>query len=220
MSTRPGLLDGITVADFGWAVAGPVLGRFLAHHGATVIKVESNTRLDATRMSPPFAGRPHRNGSGYFDQHNAGKLSVTFNLKHPDGVALARRLALWADIVNENFARLKGRKIGLVTNHTGRARDGRTTIDLLHQAQGIKVHAVLGHLTPDYLKHARGRHLYRLAGGRDAHQLTLVRPAESEVSGNGVALGNQLVHAHIQVRKSTSKEGHKLASAFITLQRW
>jgi uncharacterized protein YbbC (DUF1343 family)/CubicO group peptidase (beta-lactamase class C family) len=32
----------------------------------------------------------------------------------------------------EGFARLQGRKIGLVTNHTGRAADGTPTIDLLH----------------------------------------------------------------------------------------
>jgi benzylsuccinate CoA-transferase BbsF subunit len=98
-----GLLSGLTVADFGWAVAGPMLSRFLAHHGATVIKIESNTRLDATRIATPFRGKPNRNSSGYFDQHNAGKLSVTFNLKHPEGARLARRLALAADVVNENF---------------------------------------------------------------------------------------------------------------------
>jgi uncharacterized protein YbbC (DUF1343 family) len=32
----------------------------------------------------------------------------------------------------EGFARLRGRHIGLVTNHTGRASDGMSTIDLLH----------------------------------------------------------------------------------------
>ncbi|HEY8535603.1 MAG TPA: exo-beta-N-acetylmuramidase NamZ domain-containing protein, partial [Vicinamibacterales bacterium] len=31
----------------------------------------------------------------------------------------------------ENFARLRGRRVGLVTNHTGRASDGTPTIDLL-----------------------------------------------------------------------------------------
>ncbi len=35
------------------------------------------------------------------------------------------------------FAALKGRKVGLVTNHTGRARDGATTIDLLHDAKDV-----------------------------------------------------------------------------------
>jgi uncharacterized protein YbbC (DUF1343 family) len=42
----------------------------------------------------------------------------------------------------ENFARLKGRTIGLVTNHTGRDRDGHATIDLLHKAEGVKLVAL------------------------------------------------------------------------------
>jgi len=36
-----------------------------------------------------------------------------------------------------SFALLKGRRVGLVTNHTGRARDGATTIDLLHGAKDV-----------------------------------------------------------------------------------
>jgi uncharacterized protein YbbC (DUF1343 family)/CubicO group peptidase (beta-lactamase class C family) len=35
------------------------------------------------------------------------------------------------------FELLKGKRVGLLTNHTGRARDGMTTIDLLHQAKGF-----------------------------------------------------------------------------------
>ena len=42
----------------------------------------------------------------------------------------------------EGFARLKGKRIGLVTNHTGRARDGKTTIDLLHAAAGVQLAAL------------------------------------------------------------------------------
>jgi uncharacterized protein YbbC (DUF1343 family)/CubicO group peptidase (beta-lactamase class C family) len=45
-------------------------------------------------------------------------------------------------LVREKFARLQGRKIGLVTNHTGRDRDGRATIDLLHQAPGVTLVAL------------------------------------------------------------------------------
>lgn len=36
-----------------------------------------------------------------------------------------------------NFAELQGRRVGLITNHTGRARSGETTIDLLHKAPGV-----------------------------------------------------------------------------------
>src|SRR5205823_13428492 len=42
----------------------------------------------------------------------------------------------------EGFARLKGRKLGLVTNHTGRAADGTPTIDLLHRADGVTLVAL------------------------------------------------------------------------------
>jgi uncharacterized protein YbbC (DUF1343 family) len=35
------------------------------------------------------------------------------------------------------FAALRGKRIGLLTNHTGRARDGATTIDLLHDAKDV-----------------------------------------------------------------------------------
>jgi uncharacterized protein YbbC (DUF1343 family)/CubicO group peptidase (beta-lactamase class C family) len=35
------------------------------------------------------------------------------------------------------FAILKGKQVGLVTNHTGRARDGATTIDLIHDAKDV-----------------------------------------------------------------------------------
>lgn len=42
----------------------------------------------------------------------------------------------------EGYARLKGRKVGLVTNHTGRARDGATTIDLIAAAEGVQLVAL------------------------------------------------------------------------------
>ena len=45
-------------------------------------------------------------------------------------------------LVAEKYARLKGRKVALVTNHTGRALDGTPTIDLLAQAEGVKLVAI------------------------------------------------------------------------------
>src|SRR6188472_574425 len=45
-------------------------------------------------------------------------------------------------LAGEHFARLKGRKVGLVTNHTGRAADGTPTIDLLVKADGVKLVAL------------------------------------------------------------------------------
>jgi len=42
----------------------------------------------------------------------------------------------------EGFARLKGRRVGLITNHTGRAADGTPTIDLLFKADRVKLVAL------------------------------------------------------------------------------
>jgi uncharacterized protein YbbC (DUF1343 family) len=42
----------------------------------------------------------------------------------------------------DRFAALKGRKVALITNHTGLDRDGNSTIDLLHKAPGVKLHAL------------------------------------------------------------------------------
>ena len=45
-------------------------------------------------------------------------------------------------LVKENFAQLKGKRIGLITNHTGRDREGNSTIDLLFKAPDVKLAAL------------------------------------------------------------------------------
>lgn len=42
----------------------------------------------------------------------------------------------------QGFAPLKGKRVGLVTNHTGRARDGAAAIDLLSDVPGVKLVAL------------------------------------------------------------------------------
>lgn len=42
----------------------------------------------------------------------------------------------------ENFSTLRGKRVGLITNHTGRARDGATTIDLIHEAKNVELVAL------------------------------------------------------------------------------
>jgi benzylsuccinate CoA-transferase BbsF subunit len=96
-------LEGITVADFTWLVAGPTVSKYLAIFGATVVKVESSTRLDGTRQTGPFAGKPTFNSSAQFANHNTSKLSLGVNMSDPRGLEVARKLATWADVVVENF---------------------------------------------------------------------------------------------------------------------
>jgi uncharacterized protein YbbC (DUF1343 family)/CubicO group peptidase (beta-lactamase class C family) len=45
-------------------------------------------------------------------------------------------------LVREDFARLRGLRVGLITNHSGRDRQGRPTIDLLHAAKDVKLVAL------------------------------------------------------------------------------
>jgi len=102
MSTLP--LAGIRVANFGWVWAGPVVGQTLGFLGAEVYKIESRARIDLTRMLPPFAEGvrdPDRSLSNHACW--AGNGSVSLNLKHPEGRALARELIAQCDVVIENF---------------------------------------------------------------------------------------------------------------------
>lgn len=56
---------------------------------------------------------------------------------------VAAKVLLGIDVLKkENFKSLRGKKIGLITNHTGVDSKGVSTIDLLHQASGIKLVAL------------------------------------------------------------------------------
>lgn len=47
-------------------------------------------------------------------------------------------------LVRDGFAELQNHRVGLVTNHTGLDRDGRTTIDLLHAAPNVQLKCLFG----------------------------------------------------------------------------
>ncbi len=97
-------LSGIRVADFTWVGAGPFATKVLADHGAEVIKIESSTRIDVLRTTPPFRdGISGVNRSGYFANRNTSKKSLTLNLSDPRGIALARALIAKSDVVANSF---------------------------------------------------------------------------------------------------------------------
>jgi benzylsuccinate CoA-transferase BbsF subunit len=98
-------LAGVRVADFTWVWAGPFCTLQLAHLGAEVIRVETASRPCVTRLLPPFAEfEPGPNRSGYFNQYNQGKKSITLDLKRSEAIEAAKRLCTASDIVVENFA--------------------------------------------------------------------------------------------------------------------
>ena len=98
-----GLLDGIRVLDLTNVLAGPFASYQLAVLGAEVIKVEVPEGGDLARQlgADPELNR-RRMGASFLAQ-NAGKRSLTLNLKHPAGKDAFRRLVATADVMVENF---------------------------------------------------------------------------------------------------------------------
>src|SRR3984885_15099429 len=97
------LLDGIRVLDLTNVLAGPFGAYQLALLGADVIKVETPGTGDLARQ---LGADPDLNASlmgASFLAQNAGKKSLTLNLKHPAAATAFRRLAATCDVVIENF---------------------------------------------------------------------------------------------------------------------
>ena len=93
-------LQGIRVLDFTWIHAGPSATRILSDQGAQVIKVESNQALSVVGGPASNTAR----GLGQRHNWNAGKLSISLNMKTEAGKTLARRLVEVSDVVAENFS--------------------------------------------------------------------------------------------------------------------
>jgi len=96
-------LEGIRVLDLTNVLAGPFCCHQLAHMGAEVIKVEAPGRGDLARQLGADPELSKKNMGISFLAQNAGKKSVTLNLKHPEGKKLLKQLVETADVLVENF---------------------------------------------------------------------------------------------------------------------
>src|SRR5918999_6097045 len=153
----PGPLAGIRVLDLTRVLAGPWAAQNLADLGAEVIKLERPKKGDDSRaFGPPWLkdaqGRDSAD-SAYFACANRGKKSLTLDLAHPNGQAIARELAAKSDVLLENFkfgdldryglgyAQLKGVNPALIYcsvtgfGHTGPWRE-RPGYDFMIQGMG------------------------------------------------------------------------------------
>jgi formyl-CoA transferase len=109
----PKPLAGVKVIELGTLIAGPFCTRILAEFGAEVIKVEAPGEGDPLRKWRKLYPTPDGDTSLWWFVQARNKQSITLNLKHPDGVAILRRLVAEADIVVENFRPGVLEKLGL-----------------------------------------------------------------------------------------------------------
>ncbi|MDP2706836.1 MAG: CoA transferase, partial [Burkholderiales bacterium] len=108
---RDAPLAGIAVLEVGVAMAGPYCGMTLGDYGADVIKIERIGEGDESRtwLNDPYPGK----FSSYFASANRNKRSLAIDLKHPDGVAILKKLAARTDVLIDNFRVGALEKLGL-----------------------------------------------------------------------------------------------------------
>ncbi|WP_344602307.1 CoA transferase [Sporichthya brevicatena] len=115
---KPFPLAGVRIFDFSWFLASAGGTRFLTALGAECIKVEWKANPD-TRIAAmaPVGGRAARDAAtaplpgvtdpdmgGQFNNKNPGKRGLSLNVRHPEGLAIARKLIAISDIVAEGFS--------------------------------------------------------------------------------------------------------------------
>jgi crotonobetainyl-CoA:carnitine CoA-transferase CaiB-like acyl-CoA transferase len=88
---------GIRVISFPTGIVGPALGCLLAEHGAEVISIEAGRTIRS-----PQRGQQFQIASDL--ESNRGRKRIAINMKHSEGVDLAKRLIARSDVVAENFS--------------------------------------------------------------------------------------------------------------------
>ena len=96
---RQQILSGVKVLELGQLIAGPFASKTLADFGAEVIKVEAPGLGDPLRKWRML----HEGTSVWWQAQSRNKQSICLDLRVKEGQAIARKLALEADVVIENF---------------------------------------------------------------------------------------------------------------------
>lgn len=106
---RGGPLQGVRVVELTKVWAGPYVGKLLAFLGAEVIRVESESAIDVTRVY----GVTDINNAPGFQSVNTQKLSVQIDMKTEAGARLILDLLRESDIVVENLRPGAVKRLGL-----------------------------------------------------------------------------------------------------------
>ncbi len=91
-----------------------------------------------------LSNRVHPDGKGNVNSL-AGRIGtvVAAAIRDTEKRPAAGHVLTGIDVLKrDNFKQLAGRKVGLITNHTGRSREGETTVQLLHEAKNVELAAL------------------------------------------------------------------------------
>src|ERR1051325_856179 len=84
--------------------------------------------------------RARAQSANYYSEIVKGLRQFAFR---DEGSGVSEKVLTGIDVLErDNFKPLAGMRLGLVTNHTGRDREGRLTIDVLNKAPGVKLVAL------------------------------------------------------------------------------
>lgn len=153
---RP-IFEGLKVADLGWIAAGPLITKDLANLGATVVSVESESRLDTLRFIPPWKDDiPHVDGGHPFANMNQSKYGIACNHAVPESKLVLERILAWADVVVENFTPGTAERLGFGWEQVRARRPdalmlstcmrGQTGPEATHTGFGIQGAALAGYV--------------------------------------------------------------------------
>jgi crotonobetainyl-CoA:carnitine CoA-transferase CaiB-like acyl-CoA transferase len=99
---------GLRVVDFGQGIASPYCAMLLRVYGANVIKVEP-PEGDWSR----YLGTTYGSHTALSAVYNRGKRSLCLDLKHDQGIAIAKRIATDCDVLIEGFRPGVAARLGL-----------------------------------------------------------------------------------------------------------
>ena len=133
---RGPLFEGLKVADLSWIAAGPLVSKDLANLGATVVRVETEARLDTLRWIPPHLPHASPMSAGHpMANMNQSKLGLGLNFTIPEAKAVIDRMIEWADVVVENYTPGTADRLGFGYEHVRALNPGAVMLSSCMRGQ-------------------------------------------------------------------------------------
>lgn len=207
------VFDGLKVVEFTQGLAGPLVGRLLADHGATVVHIESTRRPDLLRVSPPQKDNKWGvNRNVIFGDFEANKLGLTLDMDVPQASELAKKLIAWADVILDSRVPGVLEKWGLGYENIAKINPSAIVLRISNQGQtgplskhpGYGFHvvgqcgtaSVLGYENGEPLLSARGGYS-DVAAGRLGSVAMLAALVHRQKTGEGQLLDLAMVDGGI-----------------------